>query len=137
MVDQVVDSNVWIASFLPQDTWHQHVQQFLSEFQAGQHTCHLPSLVLIETCGAIARRTQGNPILEVSRARRSFTGWEQAGLIHWYQLDQSRVDRAVDTSAQLRLKGGDGIIVALAQELNLPLKTFDTEIRQRCPNATP
>ena len=138
MVDQVVDSNVWIASFLENDQWHQRATEFMSEFEARQHVCHLPSVVLIETCGAIAHQTQGNPIREVARVRRSFLRWEQAGLVHLYQLDQDRVSKALDTSARLRLKGADAVIVSLAQELgDLPLKTFDREIQGRYPNAAP
>ena len=136
MVDQIVDTNVWVAYFRPQDAWHQRAQQFLNEFQAGQHICHLPSLVSIETCGIIAHETQGNRTIEVARIRRIFMECEQAGLIHWYQLDQGRVSKAVDASAQFRLRGADAVIVSLAQELNLPLKTFDMEIQQRYPNAT-
>ncbi|MSQ22093.1 MAG: type II toxin-antitoxin system VapC family toxin [Dehalococcoidia bacterium] len=136
MVDQVVDSNVWLAYFLPQDALRQPAQQFPSEFQAGQHICHLPSLVLIETCGQIAHQSQVCPILKVGLAHRSFLAWEQAGLIRWYDLDSNRLSRALDTSVQLRLKGLDAVIVSLAQELSLPLRTFDMEIQQRYPNAT-
>ena len=135
MADLVVDSNVWVASFVMSGEWHQRAQQFLGELQAQQHVCHLPNLVLVETCAAIGRRMTKHKSAEVLRARQSFLTWEQGGFIVWYELTQSRASSAIDIATQLGLKGSDGVIVALATELNIQLMTFDTEILQRFQDA--
>ncbi len=139
MADLVVDSSVWVAFFLPRDEHHQRAVQFVNELEADVHRCHLPYLVLVETCAAIARRVPRGRVPLVRRAQRSFEGWTEQGLIRWYTLDEPRARATVDLNLTLSLplQGSDSVIVSLAQELGYPVMTNDEEIRQRYQNVTP
>ncbi len=141
MANLVVDSNVWVAFWLRQLPQYNSAAQFIQEFQQGQHQCHLPYLVLIEICAAILREVPrpGLAIQLISQVRQTFLQWEQMGIVTWYELTQQRAGLAIQVNSVLQshLKGADSVIAALAEELNLPLKTFDTEIQQRYSNVLP
>ena len=139
MADLVVDSSVWAAFFLPRDEHHQQAVQFLSELEADIHRCHLPYLVLVETCAAIARRVPQGRVPLVRRAQRSFEGWTQQGLVIWYDLNKPRATATVDLNLTLPLplSGADSVVASLAQDLGYPLMTYDQQIRQRYQNVTP
>lgn len=133
MADFVVDSTVWVAALVSNDPHHQRAQQFFQEFRQGLHLCHLSRLVLVEVCAAIIRRTQSRGLgLAV---HGEFIKWGQQGLIRWYDLDAQRMEQAVGASMSYRLRGADSVIVALADELQIPVRTFDNEILQRYPKA--
>jgi predicted nucleic acid-binding protein len=139
MADLVVDSSVWVASFLSNDEHRQQAELFVNELEADLHRCHLPYLVLVETCAVITRQVQTGRTPFVRRAQRSFERWTQQGLISWYALDEPRARATVDLNLTLPLplKGSDSVIVSLAQELGYPVMTYDGEIRQRYRNVTP
>ena len=138
MANLVVDSNVWVAAFLSNDRYHSQATQFLAQFQSGAYHCHLPYLVLAETCASIARQVQVNGMAYVLRVRWSFENWTHRGMITWYDVNQSRTYSAMDFNLQLLLplKGSDSIIAYLSQELGCTLRTFDTEILDRYFRAT-
>ncbi len=56
----------------------------------------------------------------------------------WYGLTLERTELAIGLNSGLspHLKGADSVIAALAEELQIPVKTFDAESLQRYPNAT-
>ena len=138
MADVVVDSSVWVAAFLEEDGYHHQATQFVNELQAGEHHCHLPYLVLVETCASVARQTQKNPMAIVIRVRWSFEGWTQQGLVSWYDLDQQRAENVINFNLTLPnpLRGADSVMASLADELGYPLKAFDGEIVSRYPGAS-
>ena len=56
-------------------------------------------------------------------------------------LTESRARRAAEVAARLRLRGADAVYVALAEEFNATLITWDNEMLQRgaavAPTLTP
>ena len=138
MADVVVDSSVWVAAFLEEDEYHHQATQSVNELQAGEYHCHLPYLVLVETCASVARQTQKNPMAIVIRVRWSFEGWAQQGLVSWYDLNQQRTHATVDFNLALSnpLRGADSVVASLSDELGYTLKTFDNEILNRYFRAT-
>jgi len=61
--------------------------------------------------------------------------WEQDGTLMLYPLDRNRMDHASDIALRYRLSGLDCVFAALAEELGIPIKTFDQEILDRFPLA--
>ena len=132
----MVDSNVMVASFLEQDSCHQKGQGYINRLESRDYIFHLPMLVIVEVLAAISRRAQKNRMALLVRARKSITDWERDGKIVLYELDRDRMDRAVKVAEQYRLRGSDAVIGALAEELDLPLKTFDDDVLTRFSGAS-
>ena len=140
MVDMVVDSNVWVAAFVQSDSHYQSASQFVEELRQGQHHCHVPYLVLAEICAAILRRVL-QPRLAmglVVQVRKRFRQWESTGIITWYELTWPRTVGAITLNLALspHLRGADSIIAGLAEELGIPVKTYDEEMLQRYTKAS-
>ena len=123
MADLAVDSSVWVSALVRDDSNHERAQQFFREFRQGLHVCHLSRLVLVEVYAATLRRSQSPGI--ALRIQQIFTVWGQTA---------QRMNSAIEAATSYRLKGADAIMAALADELSVPLKTFDSEIIQRYPN---
>jgi predicted nucleic acid-binding protein len=127
----VVDTNVLVAFFLESDEFHGQAQSYISGLESGDFTFHLSMLVVVEVISAIGRRAQSNKLARIARTRQSLTDWEQYGKLVLYPLDRNRMDNAMYVAERHLLRGADSVIVALAEELDMPLKTFDAEILGR------
>ena len=136
MAGLITDSNVLVASFLSQDQFHDAGLNYVNGLENGDDIFHIPMLVPVEVVAATWRRSQKLGLALVARVMRSFDDWEADGRIVLYPLDRARMATAIDTAVKYRLSGSDSIIVALAEELNMPLKTFDQEIRRRFTGAS-
>lgn len=136
MAGLITDSNVLVASFLSQDQFHDAGLNYVNGLENGDDIFHIPMLVPVEVVAATWRRSQKLGLALVARVMRSFDDWEADGRIVLYPLDRARMATAIDTAVKYRLSGSDSIIVALAEELNMPLKTFDQEIQRRFTGAS-
>ena len=132
----VVDSNVIVASFLESEAHHDDADHYISGLENGDYIFHLPLLVGVEVTAAISRRALGNRVALLTTWRQNVVDWERDGNIVLYSLNRDRMNRAVELSERLRLRGSDAAIGALAEELGIPLKTFDAEILQRYERAS-
>ena len=103
----------------------------------GEHIFHLPMLVVIEVASAIGRRALKNRAALLAVWRKNIVDWERDRKLFLYPLNRERMRRAVISAEQHRLRGGDSVVAALAEELDMPLKTFDTEIQDRFERASP
>lgn len=52
-------------------------------------------------------------------------------------VEWDRMERASTVAIRFRLKGGDSVFGARAEEVGIPIKTFDQEILYRFPLAFP
>lgn len=127
----VVDSNVLIAYLVDSEPFHLRAQQYISGLENGDCAFHLPMLAVVEVTSAVTRRSQRNGLALLSRWQKTVIDWERDGKILLYPLDHDRMDSAVNAAQRHRLRGADSVIVALAEELDMPLKTFDVEILAR------
>ena len=132
-----MDSNVLVASFLDFEERHQDAQRYVKALENGDSVIHLPTLVPVEVVSAIWRRTQKQGMALLVRARRSLQDWESAGKRVLYNLDNERMNAAMDTAIRYRLSGADSIVASLADELDIDLATFDTTLQSRVPRASP
>ena len=127
----VVDANVIVASFLESEDSHQRSQRYLDGMESSQYLFHVPMLVVVEIVAAIVRRAQKNKLALLARVKKSLADWETSGQIILYPLDRGRMENAVRAAESFSLRGADSVVTALADELNMPLKTFDMQILDR------
>jgi predicted nucleic acid-binding protein len=132
----VVDSSIIVAFFLQSDHWHQEGQEYITGLENGDYLFHLPMLVVVEVMSAISRRVQRGRVALLTRAEKSLGDWERDGRIFLYGLDRSRMNDAVNVAQRHRLRGSDAVIASLAEELSIPLRTFDGEINTRFHRAS-
>jgi len=132
----VVDSNIFVASFLVNEEKHQQALEYINGLERGDFTFHLPMLANVEVTSAIRRRATRNWVGLVSTWKLSVSDWERDGLLIMYPLDRVRMDKASDIAIQYRLRGLDCLFAELALELDVPIKTFDKELLERFPTAS-
>ena len=132
----MIDSNIFVSSFLVNEEKHQQALEYINGLESGDYTFHLPMLANVVVTSAIRRRATRNWVGLVSTWKQSVADWERDGLLIMYPLDRDRMDRAVTVAQRDRLRGADSVIAALAEELDMPLKTFDNEIIARFSQAS-
>jgi predicted nucleic acid-binding protein len=122
----IVDASVWISSLIPQDVFHVLSRDWLAERDHERTPLVLPTLVLPEIAGAVARRLNA-PDLGREAARRV----QRIKDIRFVQLDHQLAVEAGQIAATYRLRGADSVYVAVAHTLRLPLVTWDRELLAR------
>lgn len=132
----VVDSNVIVASFLDWEHFHQRGQSYINGLAGGDYTFHLSMLVVVEVTSAISRRAQMGRQALFMTWKQNVADWQRDGKIALYPLDRGRMENASNVAESHRLRGPDAVIAALAEELALPLKTFDNEVLNRFSGAS-
>ena len=132
----VVDSNILVASFIESDSLQIESQTYITGLEDGSYIFHLPMLVIAELIASISRQATANRLALLARASQSLRAWEQSGKISLYPLNRERLNLAVTVAQRDRLRGADSVIAALAEELGMPLKTFDEEILTRFSQAS-
>ncbi len=109
---------------------------YIIGLESGDYNFHLPILVIVEVISAVSRQVKRNRIAALARVNASFSEWERTGKIVLYTLDRERMEHAIGIAIRFRLKGADSVIAALAEELAIPLKTFDSEVLDRFQRAS-
>lgn len=132
----MVDSNIIVASFLASEANHAAAKGYIDSLENGDYVFHLPMLVVVEVTSAIARRVQRNQIAFLAAWEQNIADWESDGKMELYPLNRNRMFSAAAVAKQYRFKGLDSVIVALANELDMPLRTYDSEIQRRFRQAS-
>ena len=132
----VIDTNILVASFNESDYLQPQSQPYIDGLENGSYIFHLPMLVIAELIGTMSRIPTANRLALLARTSQSLRQWEQSGKISLYPLDRDRLELSVRVAQRDRLKGVDSVVAALAEELGLPLKTFDEEILNRFSQAS-
>ncbi len=132
----VCDSSVIVASLLESEEFHTRGREYIRGLDTAEYTFHLPMLVAVEVASAISRRSSGNRQAILAAWHQNLEDWERDGKMIFYTLDRQRMQNSVTIAERYLLRGSDSVIVALAEELNMPLKTFDQEIQRRFTGAS-
>jgi predicted nucleic acid-binding protein len=111
---------------VPVDVYHAASRRWLEQYTAGGGVVIGPALLLAEVTGAIARRT-GEPRL-AHQAMRQMLRVPRFRLVG---MDSRLAEAAARLAADLGLRGADAVYVATAQQLNVPLVTWDSEQQTR------
>ncbi len=118
----MIDASVWVGYFLPRDKNHTATVAWLETLTKAGEAVSVPTLLLPELAGAIARRT-GSPELGMEAARQ-VVGWPSMELV---PLDDGLTAAATQVAAELPVRGADAIYIAAAKMLGRPLVTWDEE----------
>lgn len=121
----VVDASVWISYLLPDDANHAASRAWFEELGSSEELL-VPMLLLVEIGAGLARRTGRLDSVEnavaVVRAEPRLT---------IRPMDDILMETAIQLAAELRLRAGDAIYVALASIFGARLVTWDREERER------
>lgn len=122
----VLDSSVWISSFLTIDVHHFISTGWIEQTTKLGDTYIVPSLFLPEVAGAVRRRTgdgfSGQLALQQIRSNPT---------VQIVPLDVSLAETAARLAVDLSLRGADAVYVAVAEQTGSPLFTWDNELLAR------
>lgn len=122
----VVDASVWVSRLVPQDIHHTASRRWLTAFMERGGSIIAPILLLPEIAGAISRRT-GAPNL----ARQAVEDLQRLPALRLVAVDQRLGQAASRLAADHGLRGADATYAATAEQLNVPLVTWDNEHVQK------
>ncbi|HEY7032216.1 MAG TPA: type II toxin-antitoxin system VapC family toxin [Thermomicrobiales bacterium] len=122
MSEIVVDASVWISALLSKDVNHGVSRAWRRAWIAAGGTFTLPLLILPEVAGAVARRT-GQARLG-DRAVATIVANPRVTLV---SVDRQLARLAAEHASSSPLKGSDAVYTALAEQLSVPLVTWDNE----------
>ena len=118
----VVDASVWVSRLVASDINHTASHKWLEAHVAGGGLMVVPVIVLAEVGGAISRRS-GQPRL----GRQAIESLLRLRALRLVAVNRALGEAAAHLAADLALRGADVTYVALAQQLSLPLVTWDSE----------
>jgi predicted nucleic acid-binding protein len=118
----VVDASVWVSRLVSADAHHSISQKWLEAFVAGGGQCVDPVLLLAEVVGAISRRTT-----EPRLGQAALQMLLRLPALRIVSVERRLGMNAAQLAADLGLRGADAVYVALAQQLKVPLVTWDQE----------
>jgi predicted nucleic acid-binding protein len=124
----VVDSNIFISGLDPKDVFHSECYPIFERIVKFEIEALCPALVLVETICVIRRRTNSeNASSSVYKSLSSLPS------INWLDVTLAVAERACLLGAKTGLKGGDAIVLQVAEEYGIPLLTKDKEIKDKAP----
>ena len=124
----VVDSNIFISGLDPKDVFHSECYPIFERIVKFEIEALCPALILVETVCVIRRRTNSE-----DTARSVYKSLSSLPSINWFDITLAVAERACLLGAKTGLKGGDAIVLQVAEEYGIPLLTKDKEIRDKAP----
>lgn len=106
---------------MPQDANHLASEIWSNRYIAAGGLIVVPEFMLVELAATLARQTQ-QPDVAKQRAKDLY-----GTVLSIHTVDTTLIQLAIDTAADLRLKAGDAVYVALAHQLGIPLISWDKE----------
>ncbi len=128
----VIDASIWVSQLRPQDANHDAGRLWMERYIATGGLLVAPVFLMIEVAAAISRRT-GEPAL-ARKAIEDLNILKTINAIQFVSLDSVLIQAAVNIATDLQLRAGDAVYVAVAQQLNLPLVSWDKEQLERAGN---
>lgn len=127
-----VDASVFLNAFNPSEAGHERSRALLAHLQAEAAPIIVPTLLLPEVAGTVARGRQD------SRLARDFarTIGRLPNLI-LVPLGAALAQRALEVAAEHRLRGSDAVYAAVAMQFGTTLVTLDREQRERVSRVVP
>ncbi len=124
----VVDSNIFISSLDPKDIFHSECYPIFERIVKFEMEALCPALVLIETVCVIRRRTNSE-----NAAHSVYKSLSSLPSINWFDITLAVAERACLLGIKTGLKGGDAIVLQVADEYGIPLLTKDKEMKNKAP----
>jgi predicted nucleic acid-binding protein len=122
----VIDSNIFVSSLDPKDVFHEECYPILEKMLSFDIEALCPSFVLVETICVLRRRTNSEQV-----ALAIYQNLSQLPAITWLDMNLQTAERACMLGARTGLKGGDTVVLQVAEHYGIPLVTKDKEIKQK------
>lgn len=118
----VFDASVWVSVFLPQDAHHKLSQRWLQAHRSAGNPSVAPILLLAELAGGSAQRTGDGAL-----AQRAMQQVLRIPGLRLVAINRQIGTLAAMIAANGRLRSADTCYLAVAQQLHIPLVTWDQE----------
>ena len=126
-MNYVIDASVFVSAAQASDVHYAESVLLFGQLEKTPNAnVFCPTLLLAEYSASIARRTS-----DASLAESLVDLLDTIQGLKLESLTQSRAHRAAEVAARFRLRGADAVYVALAEEFNATLITWDNEMLQR------
>ncbi len=122
----VIDSNIFISSLDPKDVFHAECYPVFEKVLSSEIEPLCPAIVLVETTCVIRRRTNSE-----SMAMAIYKSLKQIPSISWLDITPEATERACILGSKTGLKGGDAIVLQVAEYYGIPLLTKDKELKNK------
>src|SRR5437588_2908256 len=122
----VIDSNIFVSSLNPNDVIHAECYPLFEKLLNHEIEAVCPALVLVETTCALRRRTNSEVL-----ARRIYKNLALLPAINWLDISLAVAERACLIGTATGLRGGDAIILQVAEQYGIPLVTKDREMKTK------
>lgn len=122
----VIDSNILVSSLDPKDVFHFECYPIFERLLGFEIEAFCPVTVLIETICALRRRINSEEI-----ACGICKDLTHLPSINWLDVSLEVAERACVLGAKTRLKGGDAIVLQVAEHYGIPILTKDKEMKKR------
>lgn len=120
----VIDSNVFVSSLDPKDTFHSECYPIFERLLSFEFEALCPAIVLIETTCVIRRRTNSEEI-----AIAVFKDLISLPSVNWLDITLDVAERACVLGSKTGLRGGDAVVLQVAEQYGIPLLTKDKEMK--------
>lgn len=124
----VIDSNIFVSSLDPKDMFYAECCPILDKILTFEIEAICPAIVLVEVACVIRRRTNSETL-----AIYVYKNLSQLPSINWLDITLEVAQRASMLGAKTGLKGGDAILLQVAEQYGIPLLIKDKEIKQKAP----
>ncbi|MBI4864060.1 MAG: type II toxin-antitoxin system VapC family toxin [Candidatus Riflebacteria bacterium] len=124
----VIDSNVFVAALDPKDLFHDECMPIFRRILDSDIEALCPCLVLAETTCVLRRRTSSESV-----AVAVYKHLAQVPSINWLDVTLAVAERASLLGARTGLRGGDALVLQVAEQYGVPLLTKDQEMKKRAP----
>jgi len=127
-----VDASVFLNAFNPYEQGHEESHGLLTRLQTEAIPIVVPTLLLPEVAGTIARGRQ-----DLSLAREFSRALSRLPHVVFVPLDAAQAQRALEVAAEYRLRGSDAVYATVALQFGSMLVTLDREQRERVAKIVP
>jgi predicted nucleic acid-binding protein len=117
---------MWVSRILATDSNHTAARTWLNRHIVNGGSLVAPELLAVEVAAAVGRQT-GQEALARQYAQRLYT----LPVMNLIPVDSALLKQATDLAAIWRLRAADAIYAAVAEQLAIPLVTFDGELLTR------
>ena len=124
----VVDASVCVALFKADEPGHEAARAWLTATLGAGEPVVSPAILLAEVADALARGLAATGAAEAIRAVEML---RRRTLVELFPVTEGLAARAAAVAAEHSLRGADAIYVALADQLEMPLITFDRQQIER------
>lgn len=124
----VIDSNILVSSLDPKDIFHSECYPIFERVLNLEIEALCPTLVLVETTCVLYRRTNDEDIVS-----KIYQNLALLPSINWLDITLEVAEGACMLGVKTGLKGGDAIVLQVAEQYGIPILTKDKEMKDKAP----